>query len=151
PFFVACLLVTSVTSLASAQSAPRHGHAAPHHSNAAPRFVGSYDAAMQIPVAYDMTQNQSLGAELTQRQIAAPLTAALPRFSRCVAQETARGNEITSVNLHIAVSSAGTPMGATVDDGSAAFRTCVVSVVRSLHWQRFSGPRMGFAWGFSLE
>ena len=116
----------------------------------ATRFVGSYDDAMNVPVNYDFRGATSAGG-LGRSDLDAPLRRAIPRFVRCVAQEQSRGGELEQVQVRIAVGSDGRVMGASVDQGSEAFRRCSMTVVRSLRWRAFTGPRLGFTWGFSVE
>lgn len=114
------------------------------------RYVGSYDAAMQVPVAYDFVGGAS-DATLSRSQIEAPLTAVLPRLVRCVAQERSRHNTLDAVQLHVVLGRDGRVMGATVDQGSAAFQRCAVGVVRALRWTSFTAPRLSFSWGFTVQ
>jgi hypothetical protein len=115
------------------------------------RFVGSYETAMNIPVSYDFS-GATPGLEgLGRADLNAPLQAALPRFTRCVAQEQARGATLSAVQLRLVIASDGRLLGASVDHGSTAFRQCALQVSRSLRWRTFSGPRIGLTWGFSVE
>lgn len=117
------------------------------------RFVGSYEAAMGIPVRYDFSGSGGGAAMdgLGRADLNTPLQAALPRFTRCVAQEQARGAELSAVQLRLVVASDGRLLGASVDHGSAAFRQCAMRVARGLRWRPFNGPRLGLTWGFSVE
>lgn len=141
-FVLTVSTVVSVLSLASECGAQTR--------RASTRFVGSYDDAMNVPVNYDFRGATSAGG-LGRSDLDAPLTRAIPRFVRCVAQEQARGGELEQVQVRIAVGADGRVMGASVDHGSEAFRRCAVTVVRSLRWRAFTGPRLGFSWGFSVE
>ncbi|MDP3275981.1 MAG: protein kinase [Deltaproteobacteria bacterium] len=105
----------------------------------------SYETAMSAPIEFNMTGGVATGT-LNDREIVGPLNANLARFGSCAAQG-APG----SVRVRIAVGSAGAPIGVSVLSGSPAFKSCVVGVVRSLRWRAFGGPRVGFAWGFSVE
>lgn len=111
---------------------------------------GSYEAAMNQPVEYNFNGNVG-GGTLSDREIAAPLNAALGRFGSCATAEIARGGNAREVRMRIAVGGNGVPMGVTVLTGSPAFKNCIANVVRGLRWRAFGGPRIGFAWGFSLQ
>lgn len=105
----------------------------------------SYEAAMAAPIEFNMTGSGTMGT-LSDREIVAPLNAALPRFANCAALGSPG-----EVRLRIAVGGSGAPIGVTVLNGSPAFKTCVVNVIRQLRWRAFGGPRVGFSWGFSVQ
>jgi transposase-like protein len=111
----------------------------------------SYDNAMNQPIEFNFGGSGPGGGTLNDNEISAPLNASLGRFGSCATAEMARGGTVRQVQMRIAVAGNGQPFGLSVASGSGAFRGCVASVVRSLRWRAFGGPRIGFAWGFSLE
>lgn len=113
-------------------------------------YMGSYEAAMNQPIEYNFGGAMG-GSPLSDAEIAAPLNRSLGRFASCATAEMARGGNARDVRMRIAVGNSGSAIGVTVLNGSGAFRSCVASVVRSIHWRPFGGPRIGFAWGFSLQ
>ncbi len=106
---------------------------------------------MNAPVDFNFTGAGPGGGTLNDHEIAAPLNANLSRFGSCATAEMARGGNVHQVQMRIAVGGTGAPIGVTVASTSAAFKNCVGGVVRGLRWRAFGGPRIGFAWGFSLQ
>lgn len=114
-------------------------------------YAGSYEAAMNTPIEFNFGGSGPGGGTLSDREISAPLNASLGRFGSCATAEIARGGSARQVQMRIAVGGNGAPIGVTVLSGSGAFKGCVAGVVRGLRWRAFGGPRIGFAWGFSLQ
>ena len=114
-------------------------------------FAGSYEAAMNTPIEMNFGGSGPSGGTLNDREISAPLNANLQRFGSCATAEMARGGSVRQVQMRIAVGGTGAPIGVTVVSGSGAFKGCVGGIVRGLRWRAFGGPRIGFAWGFSLQ
>lgn len=114
-------------------------------------FAGSYEAAMNQPVDFNFSGSGPGGGTLNDNEISAPLNANLSRFGSCATAELARGGNVRAVQMRIAVGGTGAPIGVSVITGSPAFKGCVGGVVRGLRWRAFGGPRIGFAWGFSLQ
>jgi hypothetical protein len=114
-------------------------------------FAGSYESAMNQPIEMNFGGSGPSGGTLNDREISAPLNANLARFGSCATAEMARGGNVRAVQMRIAVGGTGAPIGVTVASGSGAFKNCVGGIVRTLRWRAFGGPRIGFAWGFSLQ
>jgi len=115
-------------------------------------FAGSYESAMSQPIDFNFAGGSGPGGgTLNDHEISAPLNANLSRFGSCATAEMARGGSVRAVQMRIAVGGTGSPIGVTTVSGSGAFKNCVGGVVRSLRWRAFGGPRIGFAWGFSLQ
>jgi hypothetical protein len=122
-----------------------------HHGGGGGGSFGSYEAAMNAPIEFNFGGAGPSGGSLSDREISAPLNASLTRFGSCATAEIARGGNAHQVQMRIAIGGNGAAIGVTVPAGSPAFRGCVAGIVRSLHWRAFGGPRIGLAWGFSLQ
>lgn len=106
----------------------------------------SYEAAMAQAVDYNFGGSGGPGGgTLSDAEITRPLNASLSRFAGCLGDGSAR-----QVQVRIAIGGNGRAMGVTVANGSAGVKSCVSSVVRSLSWRAFGGPRIGLSWGFGF-
>jgi len=105
----------------------------------------SYEAAMAQAVDYNFGGSGPGGGTLNDGEITRPLNASLSRFAGCLGDGSAR-----QVQVRIAIAGTGRAMGVTVANGSPGVKSCVSSVVRSLSWRAFGGPRIGLSWGFGF-
>lgn len=107
----------------------------------------SYEAAMNAPIEFSFGPGGSSGGggTLQDHEINRPLNEALPRFARCLGDGSAR-----QVRLRIAIGGNGRAAGVSVDSGSAALKSCVAGVARSVQWRAFGGPRIGLSWSFGF-
>lgn len=105
---------------------------------------------MNTPIEFNFGGSMA-GGTLNDREISAPLNATLGRFGSCATAELARGGNAREVRMRIAVGGNGAPIGVSVITGGPQFKNCVSGIVRGLRWRAFGGPRIGFAWGFSLQ
>lgn len=105
----------------------------------------SYEAAMNIPIEYNMNGGAGGGGTLNDSEISRPLNASLGRFAGCLSDGSAR-----NVTLRLVIGGNGRAMGVTVQNGSPGLKSCVAGVVRSLSWRAFGGPRLGLSWGFGF-
>lgn len=110
---------------------------------------GTYEDAMNQAV--DMGNAEQGGGErqLTANDIARVLNGRLSMFRSCIVQEARTMPSTHSCSMDIAIAGSGSVLGVSVTTGSAGFKSCVSSKVRSVHFPSFPAPRMGARFGFS--
>ncbi|MBI2895422.1 MAG: serine/threonine protein kinase [Deltaproteobacteria bacterium] len=105
----------------------------------------SYEDAMNQAV--DLGDVERGGGEqtLSAAQVAGTMNGNIRRFARCIGIDPS----VRSVSMSLAIAGSGQIVGASVNQGSPAFRQCVASAARSIRMSPFSAPRMGASYNFS--
>jgi hypothetical protein len=109
----------------------------------------TYNEAMRKPVAMGDATNNCPETQLSRDQVVAEIDTRLDEmYRKCVVREAKRGKAPGTVTIDIAILGDGSVQGATVSPGSERFRGCVGSIVETIHFPKFTAPRMGARYQF---
>jgi hypothetical protein len=117
----------------------------------APAGFTSYDQAMNRAV--DLGDVSSGGGErqLTSGVVAGVMNRKLNSLFGCVSKELRSGNRLKTVKINLAIAGNGSVLGASVNTGSGAFKSCIIGKVRHIRFPTFPAPRMGARYTFDVD
>jgi hypothetical protein len=111
----------------------------------------SYEDAMNQ--AMEMGDATKGGGErqLTSSDVQGVMDRRLNSLFSCVSEELRRGGRLGSVQIDLAILGSGQVVGASVNAGSGAFKSCISGKVRSIKFPDFPAPRMGARYAFDVN
>lgn len=111
----------------------------------------SYEDAMNRAVELGDVSQGGGERQLSGAVVASTMNRHVNQFYSCVAQELRGGQQISRVQLDLAIAGSGEVLGVSARQGSARFQQCISARVRSVRFPSFSAPRMGARYSFSIN
>lgn len=111
----------------------------------------SYENAMNQAMELGDVSRGGGEKQLTSRDIAGVMNKKLNSLFSCVSKELRTGGHLSTVRIDLAIAGNGNIMGATVQSGSATFKSCIIGKVRRIKFPSFPAPRMGARYSFNVD
>ncbi len=111
----------------------------------------SYEDAMNEAVNLGDATMGGSERQLTSADVAGVMNRNINRLFSCVGQELRGGGSLHQVQIDLAILGSGRVQGASVRQGSPAFKQCIAGRVRGIQFPSFPAPRMGARYSFSVD
>ncbi len=111
----------------------------------------SYEDAMNEAVNLGDATMGGSERQLTSADVAGVMNRNINRLFSCVGAELRRGGNLRNVQIDLAILGNGRVQGASVRQGSPAFKRCIAGRVRGIRFPSFPAPRMGARYSFSVD
>lgn len=112
---------------------------------------GTYEDAMNQAVDLGDATGGGDMSQLSGAQVSSIMNRNLNSMFSCVGQELRSSGPIGKVTIDLAIAGSGQVLGASVRPGSAGFKSCIQSKVKSIKFPSFGAPRMGARYSFDTS
>lgn len=111
----------------------------------------SYEDAMNQAVELGDATRGGGERQLTSADVQGVMDKKLNSLFSCVSEELRRGGKLGTVRIDLAIMGPGNVAGASINTGSAAFKSCISGKVRAIKFPSFPAPRMGARYAFDVN